>query len=149
MKNLFRSFVCLTYFAIPVGVITTFPAFASGGGEAAESKSSSNRALDLPNLVLPVERDGELVNYLFVSANLTISDGVDLWDIREHAHVYRDLILKEAHRHTVGVEGKPMELDVDKFKALLTKVFEAKLGPGSISDIEILASDSQRLFLEG
>ena len=149
MKTLFRSLSCSVYFAAVTATGFAIPAYASGGGSEASGESNNNRTLDLPNLVVPVEHEGALINYLFVSTIVTIGDGFDLWDIRENAHVYRDLILKEAHKHTVGKEGKPMQLDDDKFKTVLMKVFEEKVGKGVIASIEIVTSDSQRIFLEG
>ena len=93
------------------------PAYAAGGGAESEG-GNSNKTLDLSNLVVPVERDGELINYLFVSVVVTVNDGQDHWKLRERAHVLRDLILKETHRKTVGLEGEPMKLDEEKMKAV-------------------------------
>lgn len=129
--------------ASSLGAVPILPAYASGGGE-----SASNKTIDMSGLVLPVERDGKLINYLFVSAMITISPKYDHWEVRENAHVYRDLILKEAHRHPVGLEGKPMKLDQEAFEALVHKVFDEELGPDSVSEIEIMAVDSQKIFLD-
>lgn len=118
-------------------------------GEEETGGSASNKTLDLSNLVVPVELDGKLVNYLFVSVVITINDGYDHWSYRENAHVLRDLILKETHRRTVGVEGRPMELDEDKLRAAIKRVFEAQAGADSIKSIEILSSDSQKVFIDG
>lgn len=133
-------------FAMTIGLSTAqiTPAFAAGG-----EKSASNKTIDLSGLVLPVERDGKLVNYLFVSAMVTISAEYDHWEVREHAHEFRDMILKEAHKSTVGLDGKPMQLDQKAFEALIKKVFDKKLGPNSVSHIEIIAVDSQKIFLDG
>ena len=133
-------------FAMTVGLTTAqlTPAFAAGG-----EKSASNKTIDLSGLVLPVEQDDKLINYLFVSAMVTVSPDYDHWEVREHAHDYRDMILKEAHKHPVGLEGKPMQLDKEEFEALIKKVFDKKLGPNSVSHIEIMAVDSQKIFLDG
>ena len=124
------------------------PAYAAGG-EAESGNGNSNKTLDLSNLVVPVEQDGKLINYLFVSVVVTVNDGQDQWKLRENAHVLRDLILKETHRETVGLEGEPMKLDEEKMKAAITKVFEKAVGHDSIKSIEIQASDSQKIFVDG
>ncbi len=122
-------------------------AYAAGGEE--ETSSGSNKTLDLSNLVLPVEDDGKLINYLFVSVIITVADGNDHWKLREEAHILRDEILKEAHKQTVGLENHPMELDKVKFRKMLDTVFDREVGPHSIASIEILASDSLNIFIEG
>lgn len=147
MFRYIRSIVSAFFLVCAAFSLATPAALAAGGGE--ESSSGSNKTLDLSNLVLPVENDGELINYLFVSVVITVADGHDHWDLRDRAHIIRDLILKEAHRHTVGLEGHPMELDKTKFRALLDTVFDKEVGPHSIASIEILASDSLNIFVEG
>ena len=147
----FRHIASVVLFAVASPVMMPVaPVFASGGSsEGASSDAANNKALDLSGLVLPVERDGELINYLFVSAIVTISDTYDHWTVRERAHVYRDLVLKEAHETTVGLEGHPMEIDQPAFEALIHKVFDSELGPGSVTSIEITAVDSQKIFIGG
>lgn len=144
LKKAFVSLLIST--AVALG--TASPVYAAeGGGEA--SGGGSNKTLDLSNMVLPVEMDGKLVNYLFVSVVITVNDGFDHWQLRENAHVIRDHILKEAHRHTVGLDDRPMELDRNKLEAVLHTVFDKDVGEGSIKSIEILASDSQKIFVDG
>lgn len=140
-RLLCASLVTLSLLSTPVGM----SAYASGGN----SESKSNRTIDLSGLVLPVEQDGKLINYLFVSVMVSISPKYDHWEVRENAHIYRDRILKEAHRNPVGLEGYPMRLDEDAFNDLMTGVFDGMLGPDSIDNIEIMAVDSQKVFLDG
>lgn len=131
-----------------VALASAVPVYAAeGGGEA--KGGGSNKTLDLSNMVLPVEADGKLINYLFVSVVITLNDGFDHWQLRENAHEIRDHILKEAHRTTVGLEGRPMELDKKKLEIVLHRVFDRDVGEGSIKSIEILASDSQKIFVDG
>lgn len=122
------------------------PAIAAGDST---SEPSSNKAIEFSGLVLPVERNGKLINYLFVNAMVTLSPKYDQWQVRETAHVYRDLILKAAHETPVGNPDKPMELDQAAFERLIRAVFDEKLGPGAVSAIQILALDSQKVFLDG
>lgn len=143
MKPVLAS-VCLGF---ALATLPVTPANAAGGEEA--GSGNSNKTLDLSNMVLPVEQDGKLVNYLFVSAVITLNDGFDHWKLRESAHIIRDFILKEAHKTTIGLEGHPMKMDEAKFKEVVTRVFDREVGQGSIKSIEILASDSQKIFVDG
>ena len=145
MMTFFRALIASLFLASGIGFASA-PAMAagdSGGGGA------SNRTVDMSSLVLPVARDGELINYLFVSATVTIAGGFDHWAARENAHVLRDGILREAHRHTVGLAGHPMELNEDAFRAAVVTVFEHELGAGAVEHIDIIATDSQLVFIDG
>lgn len=141
LRLFYAFFVAFALIAAPVGMT----AYAAGDAK----ESNSNKTIDLSGLVLPVEQDGKLINYLFVSAMVSISSKYDHWEVRENAHVYRDKILKEAHRHPVGLDGYPMRLDEDAFRELMDSVFDEMLGPESIESIEIMAVDSQKVFLDG
>ena len=145
MRTFLKSAFVVLFFAV-TGFAAGPTALAAGdaGGQGA-----SNRTVDLSNIVVPVERDGELVNYLFVSAVVTIASGHDHWQARDRAHILRDHILRETHRNTVGLAGHPMELDEQRFLNAVTLVFEEEMGTGSVESIEILATDSLLVFIEG
>jgi hypothetical protein len=77
---------------------------ASGPSEKAKAKEEegggeqlSSRSMDAPYLAVPVIRDGQLVNYLFVSIRIEIPSGVDLWQTRERAHFLRDALVRASH----------------------------------------------------
>ena len=71
------------------------PAKAKGDAEGGEQLSS--RSMDAPYLAVPVVRDGQLVNYLFVSIRIEVAQGVDLWRTRERAHFLRDALVRASH----------------------------------------------------
>ncbi|MBL8537192.1 MAG: hypothetical protein JNM59_07290 [Hyphomonadaceae bacterium] len=67
-------------------------------GKAAEgAEENSTRSMDAPYLAVPVVRDGQLANYLFVSLRIEIQNGVDLWRTREQAHFLRDALVRASH----------------------------------------------------
>lgn len=147
MSRLKSSFVAIVLGSSLIVPQTTLgPAFAA---ESSSDETASNKAVDLSGLVVPVELDGKLVNYLFVSIKVVISSKYNQWDVREQAHVYRDKILRVMHKDTVGVEGRPMELDEEKFRRLIKEVFDETLGVESVDKIEIVAVDSQKIFVDG
>ena len=71
---------------------------AEEGAEAA----ASSRSMDAPYLAVPVVRDGQLVNYLFVSIRVEIAQGVDLWRTRERAHFLRDALVRASHANDLA-----------------------------------------------
>jgi hypothetical protein len=66
-------------------------------GETEEGAQTSARSMDAPYLAVPVIREGQLVNYLFVSIRIEIAQGVDLWRTRERAHFLRDALVRASH----------------------------------------------------
>ncbi len=150
-KGMSRSRLSYSLLALAVLALGPTPmiAHAAGGGGGEGAEENSNKTVEFAGLVLPVERDGKLVNYLFVSVQVTLSPKYDQWEVREMAHVYRDHILKEAHKTTVGLADKPMMLDEHAFEDLMKRVFDDMLGPESVAAIKIVTVDSQKVFLDG
>src|SRR5262245_60860503 len=70
---------------------------AKAKDESGESAETSARSMDAPYLAVPVVRQGQLVNYLFVSIRIEIPQGVDLWRTREQAHFLRDALVRASH----------------------------------------------------
>ena len=83
---------------------------ASEHGKAAEPASGHrqngggdvSRTMDAPYLAVPVVRDGQLVNYLFVSLRIQISPRVDLWRTREKAQFLRDALVRASHANALA-----------------------------------------------
>ena len=67
-----------------------------------EGAATSARSMDAPYLAVPVVRDGQLVNYLFVSIRIEIAPGVDLWRTRERAHFLRDALVRASHANELA-----------------------------------------------
>ncbi len=68
-----------------------------GSEDSEGGEQLSSRSMDAPYLAVPVVRDGQLVNYLFVSIRVQIAPGVDLWRTRERAHFLRDALVRASH----------------------------------------------------
>jgi len=111
-----------------------------GEGEAA----ASSRSMDAPYLAVPVVRDGQLVNYLFVSIRVEIAQGVDLWATRERAHFLRDALVRASHANDLA---NPTDSNVLN-EARAIEVYRAAavhaLGERAISGVSIVASYSSQ-----
>ena len=136
MKPLFTSFALL------LSALLAPMALGAGGDE----EKASNKAVELPGLVIPVADDGKLVNYLFVSARIVVADGHDHWEFREQGHVIRDRILKAAHRHSFAMDGSKMELDKDATTKRITEAVETLFGEGCVAKVEFVSVDSVKVF---
>lgn len=125
------------------GASATGPASHSKGGEGQDAGATS-RSMDAPYLAVPVVRDGQLVNYLFVSARIEISPSVDLWRTREKAHFLRDALVRASHANDLA---DPQDTDTLN-EARAIEVYRAaaaqSLGEGVVTRVAIVASYSSR-----
>jgi hypothetical protein len=119
---------------------------AKGGekGETEEGAQTSGRSMDAPYLAVPVVRDGQLVNYLFVSIRIEITQGVDLWRTRERAHFLRDALVRASHANDLvdpndsNALNEPRAIEVYRAAAVQT------LGENAVGPITIVATYSSQ-----
>jgi hypothetical protein len=109
------------------------------GGEAGPDVS---RSMDAPYLAVPVVRDGQLVNYLFVSLRIQISPHVDLWRTREKAQFLRDALVRASHANALADPN-----DINKLnETLALQVYRAaaiqSLGAQAVAGISIISTYS-------
>jgi hypothetical protein len=123
---------------------------ASGGekakakGETEEGATTSARSMDAPYLAVPVVRNGQLVNYLFVSIRIEITQGVDLWRTRERAHFLRDALVRASHANDLVDPNDSNALN----EARAIEVYRAAaihaLGERAVGPISIVATYSSQ-----
>jgi hypothetical protein len=117
------------------------------GGMAAKEKggeagADASRSMDAPYLAVPVVRDGQLVNYLFVSLRIQISPHVDLWRTRERAQFLRDALVRASHANSLADPN-----DINKLnEALALQVYRTaavqSLGAQAVAGVSIVATYS-------
>lgn len=100
--------------------------------------------MDVLNLVVPVVRDGRLVNYLFLNARIHLANGVDVFRTREKGHFLRDALLKAVHRRSIASAARDDEIDRTAAEALVTAVARQTLGANAVRSVEILSVSSLR-----
>ncbi|MFZ2031201.1 MAG: hypothetical protein WAU68_12885 [Vitreimonas sp.] len=111
---------------------------ASGHGESADV----SRSMDAAYLAVPVVRDGQLVNYLFVSIRIQISPRVDLWRTRERAQFLRDALVRASHANALAdpndtnALNQPLAIQVYRAAAAQT------LGAQAVAGVTIVSTYS-------
>lgn len=117
---------------------------AKAAAKGAEASAGAARSMDAPYLAVPVVRDGQLTNYLFVSIRIEIAPGVDLWRTREQAHFLRDALVRACHTNRLDDPNDPSALN----QARALEVFHAAavqaLGERAVGRISIVATQSSR-----
>jgi hypothetical protein len=122
---------------------------ASGPSETAKAKEEegeqlSSRSMDAPYLAVPVVRDGQLVNYLFVSIRIEIAPGVDLWQTRERAHYLRDALVRASHGNDLADPEDNNTLNETRAIEVYRAAAVQALGERAVSGISIVATYSSQ-----
>jgi hypothetical protein len=119
-------------------------AFAAAPAKEAASEGESARAMDVLNLIVPVVREGRLVNYLFVNARVQLAPGIDVFRTREKGHFLRDALLKAVHRRSIAAADRDDQVDPAAAQALILGVARQTLGANAVRTVEILSVSTLR-----
>lgn len=117
---------------------------APAKGKAQEADASAARSMDAAYLAVPVTRDGQLVNYLFVSVRFEIAQGVDLWRTREKAQFLRDALVRASHRTSLATASDDNILDQARAIQLFRATAIEVLGERAVGRVSIISSYSSR-----
>jgi hypothetical protein len=123
-----------------LGLAATAPAQAAGAEKKEEAESA--RATDVLNLVVPVVRQGRLVNYVFINARIQLAGGVDVWKARDKGAFLRDALLKAVHRQSIAHPERDDSVDPAAAQALIARVARQTLGQDAVRSVEILSVSS-------
>lgn len=130
-----------------LAIASPAPALASGphgGGAAKSGETESSRAMDVMNLIVPVVREGRLVNYVFINARIQLAAGVDIWKARDKGHFLRDALLKAVHRQSIIDPTRDDAINTPAAQALIANVARQVLGANSVRSVEIMSTSSLR-----
>jgi hypothetical protein len=126
---------------------------ASGGGGGHEKEkakaedgeaATTSRSMDAPYLAVPVVRDGQLVNYLFVSLRIEISPQVDLWRTREQAHFLRDALVRASHASDLADPNDTKTLNEARAIEVYRAAAVQALGDRAVTGISVVATYSSQ-----
>lgn len=117
---------------------------AKAKGEEAGEDQTSSRSMDAPYLAVPVIRDGQLVNYLFVSIRIEIQNGVDLWRTREQAHFLRDALVRASHNADLASAADNNALNEARALEVYRAAAIQALGERAVGPITIVATYSSQ-----
>lgn len=132
---------------------TLLAGLANASGSATKSKAEgeteggaehSSRSMDAPYLAVPVIRNGQLVNYLFVSIRIEITQGVDLWRTREKAHFLRDALVRASHASDLVDPNDSNALNEPRALEAYRAAAIQALGEDAVGPISIVATYSSQ-----
>jgi|JI10StandDraft_1071094.scaffolds.fasta_scaffold264476_2 hypothetical protein len=128
-------------FGVVLSLIASAASASGGGGDKKEEIAAD---LEILNIPLPVQRNGKLVNYLYISTELTPGPKRDIWKMRESTHFLRENIILAGHRADFSDPANPEKLDTKRAIAMVQAEAAKVYGPGAFSKVDITAVDSKR-----
>ncbi len=120
------------------------PSEKANGETGEESPELSSRSMDAPYLAVPVVRNGQLVNYLFVSLRIQITPQVDLWRTRERAHFLRDALVRASHANDLADPNDANLLNEARAVAVYRAAAVQALGERAVGGVSVVASYSSQ-----
>jgi len=112
--------------------------------ETDEGAAASSRSMDAPYLAVPVVREGQLVNYLFVSLRIEISPSVDLWRTRERAHFLRDALVRASHDNDLVDPRDNNVLNESRAVEVYRAAAVEALGERAVAGVSVVATYSSQ-----
>ncbi|WP_155847367.1 hypothetical protein [Asticcacaulis sp. AC402] len=124
---------------LPLACVAT-GAHAGGGG----AKQASEPAVRLASIGIPVVRNRQVVNYLFVSVRINLTMTAPEAKLRELEPVFRDTVVRVSHRISFGKADRHDQLDEARFKSAMMPEFTRIAGPGNIKSIDIVSQSPKK-----
>lgn len=120
------------------------PALASGKPAKEGEPSEAGQYVDLSSAAMPIVVSGQLVNYVFVSVRILLTNGADASKLRAKAPYFRDALVRAAHRTPFTNPNDYVTVDVPKLQAVMTREATAIAGPGAIKGIVVTSQTPKR-----
>lgn len=100
--------------------------------------------VDLAAVALPIIVDGRLVNYVFASVRINLSNSANAQKLREKEPFFRDALIRAAHRTPFVSDRDYISVDEAKLKAALLRDARAIAGPRDIVSVTITKQAPKR-----
>jgi hypothetical protein len=112
---------------------------------AAEDKPApdADRAVTLSPVAMPIVVDGQVINYIFVTARVLLTPRADQFALRDKEPFFRDALVRAAYRTPFLLKGDFNRIDEAKLKAALFREATAIAGPGNVSGVVVVSQTAQ------
>lgn len=116
------------------------PAVAAGGPPAnpEEAAVDTGHTVEVPNLVIPVVRRGQLANYIYATVRIRTPANVDATGLREKGHFLRDAMLRASHRADLADPTRDDQLNLRLAIETFSRVAKEQLGAASVADVQLV-----------
>ncbi|MBW8883135.1 MAG: hypothetical protein JF615_17490 [Asticcacaulis sp.] len=116
-------------------LLAASPVLAAEGGD----KAAGEPSVRLASVGIPVMRDRQVVNYLFLTIRINLTMTAPEGKFRAMEPLFRDALIRLSHRVSFGREDRSDQLDEARFKTAVTAEFVKITGPGMIKSVDVLS----------
>ena len=114
-----------------------------GYGEEEEVRDDP-REISMPAIVAPLQVDGRLTGFAYVTIGVRLRDGANVWQARENAHYALDRMVRAAYRHSISNETGDA-VDEERAIAVWSEVLAEYYGANVLEYIEVRGADTRML----
>jgi hypothetical protein len=115
-------------------LLLALPAMSAG---AEEPKVDTGQYVDISPVALPVAVNNKLINYVFVSVRVNLTNGADAIKLRDKEPFLRDALVRSGHRSPFTLATDYTRLDEGRLKAALWPDAVSILGRGNVVGIVV------------
>lgn len=116
---------------------------ATPGRAAEPAKPSTDQAVDLSPVALPIVVDGRLANYIFVTVKVVLTPSADSLALRDKEPYFRDALVRAAHRTPFVLHYDYNHIDTARLRAVMLREAAAITGPNIVRDVVVIEQTPQ------
>jgi hypothetical protein len=113
---------------------------------AADDAPDMDRAVTLSPVAIPIVIDGQVINYIFVTARVLLTPQADQFALRDKEPYFRDALVRAAYRTPFLLKGDYNHIDEAKLKAALWRDATAIAGPGNVRGVAVVSQTAQHFI---
>ncbi|MBV9044855.1 MAG: hypothetical protein JO294_07000 [Alphaproteobacteria bacterium] len=122
-----------------VAALMASPAFAAGhgGGDAKPDKKTNDPGtkVDMPFLIAPMNKDGVLLGYAYISPKVIGTSSSAVLAVREKLAFVQDAFVRDVNAAPISAPGDPTQVDRALLTRRLTADLQKVLGPGKVAKV--------------
>ncbi len=111
--------------------------------EDKKPKEVVGQYVDLQPVAVPIVSQGQLVNYVFVYVRINLRAGADVIKLRDKEPMFRDALVRDAHRTPFLIPTDWQKVDEAKLVAAMTKDANA-IAPGVVDSVVVTSQTPQK-----
>ena len=106
-------------------------------------KPSTEDAVLLSPVALPIVVDGRLANYIFVTVKVVLTPSADSLSLRDKEPYFRDALVRAAHRTPFVLANDYNHIDVARLRSVMLREASAITGQNIVRDVVIVEQTPQ------
>lgn len=107
-------------------------AYPAWGAEPVKKPPEPGSAVEMPFLMVPMSKDGDLLGYNYVASKLICTSAAGSIRVREKLAFIQDAFVREVNGRRVSLASDPKQIDKDLLTARLTAVARRIVGNDTV-----------------